>query len=137
MTRNGAAFEAFRRGQLSPPPRAPTIRDASDYEQDLSVGAEMRERKNMVQIIVHMETTSPTDVSWWAESPDVPGFTAAAPSLPELVCRTEAALPEVGAAGSPEYELSLEGAERPGAVNAASWSSPTTQMQVVLSSEIS
>jgi len=71
-----------------------------------------------VRVVVHLEANpdSPTGITWWAESPDVSGFTAAAPSLPELVRRTEAALSEVvGTTSPPEYRLSPDGSERPAA----------------------
>lgn len=35
----------------------------------------------VVQVVVHLERVPSEGVSWWAESPDLPGFSAAAPAL--------------------------------------------------------
>jgi predicted RNase H-like HicB family nuclease len=43
-----------------------------------------RERTAMVDILIHAEEVSGSELSWWAEAPDVPGFSAAANRLVEL-----------------------------------------------------
>ncbi len=45
-----------------------------------------------VRVLLHLEATDDGGVVWWAESGDVPGFTAAAPELVELRRRVRAAL---------------------------------------------
>jgi predicted RNase H-like HicB family nuclease len=47
-----------------------------------------------VELIIHHEAAG-DDAVWWAESPDLAGFTAAAPSLAELRRRVLAALADV------------------------------------------
>ena len=37
-----------------------------------------------IELIVHLEQGEPSAVSWWAESADVPGFSAFADSLADL-----------------------------------------------------
>lgn len=44
-----------------------------------------------VELTIHLEN-SDGEIVWWAESPDVDGFSAAAPSLSELRSRSVAAL---------------------------------------------
>jgi predicted RNase H-like HicB family nuclease len=48
----------------------------------------------MTELIIHLEDAD-GEVVWWAESPDVPGFSAAAPSLDELRRRAIDALAEL------------------------------------------
>lgn len=49
-----------------------------------------------VNVLVHLEEVpEEPGYAWWAESADAPGFSAAADSLPELLRRVNAALPEV------------------------------------------
>jgi predicted RNase H-like HicB family nuclease len=47
-----------------------------------------------VELIIHLEAAEDEAV-WWAESPDVAGFTAAGSSLSELRRRAHAALTEI------------------------------------------
>jgi hypothetical protein len=49
-----------------------------------------------VRVLVHLETV-PGDqrLAWWAESPDVPGFSALDDDLPSLIVRTNLALEEL------------------------------------------
>lgn len=44
-----------------------------------------------VELLIHLEAADGEAV-WWAESPDAPGFTAAAPDLAELRARCAEAL---------------------------------------------
>ena len=46
------------------------------------------------ELIIHLEVAD-GDVVWWAESPDLPGFTAAGSSLGELRERAMAAIEEI------------------------------------------
>lgn len=48
----------------------------------------------MTELTIHLESVD-DEVVWWADSPDVPGFSAAAPSLVELRERASAALEEI------------------------------------------
>jgi predicted RNase H-like HicB family nuclease len=48
----------------------------------------------MTELIIHLEGGG-GEVVWWSDSPDVPGFSAAAPSLAELRARATAALEEI------------------------------------------
>lgn len=50
----------------------------------------------MTELIIHLEDAD-GEVVWWAESPDVPGFSAAAPTLAELRERAREALSARGA----------------------------------------
>ena len=52
-----------------------------------------------VRVLLHLEATDDGGVAWWAESDDVPGFTAAAPELVELRRRVRAALADEFPAG--------------------------------------
>jgi hypothetical protein len=45
-----------------------------------------------VELILHLETTDTGEIVWWADSPDVAGFSAAAPTLVALRERATAAL---------------------------------------------
>lgn len=45
-----------------------------------------------VELIIHLENTDAGETVWWAESPAVPGFSAAAPTLRELRDRATEAL---------------------------------------------
>jgi predicted RNase H-like HicB family nuclease len=47
-----------------------------------------------VELVIHIEAADGEAV-WWAESPEVPGFSAAAPTLAELRERATAALTEL------------------------------------------
>lgn len=49
----------------------------------------------MFRVIIHLENPSGGPGAWWAESPDLDGFTAAAPSLTELRVISERALREI------------------------------------------
>ncbi len=59
-----------------------------------------------VDVMVHLEEI-PDDpgYSWWAESSAIPGFSAAAPSLPELLRRVTAAVPEILAQDPAEIHI--------------------------------
>lgn len=52
----------------------------------------------MTTMHFHVES-SPEGAVWWAESPDVQGFTAAAPSLAELRDRCRDALNDIVGSG--------------------------------------
>lgn len=45
-----------------------------------------------VRLIAHYELAGPTEPTWWAESDDLPGFTAVYPSLGELQREAEDAV---------------------------------------------
>lgn len=47
-----------------------------------------------IELHLHLEPTGAGEVAWWADSPDVAGFSAAAPTLAELRSRATAALRE-------------------------------------------
>lgn len=47
-----------------------------------------------IELVIHIEAANGEAV-WWAESPEVPGFSAAAPTLAELRTRATAALAEL------------------------------------------
>jgi predicted RNase H-like HicB family nuclease len=47
-----------------------------------------------IELVIHIEAADGEAV-WWAESPDVPGFSAAAPTLADLRDRATAALAEL------------------------------------------
>lgn len=53
------------------------------------------------ELLIHLESAD-GDVVWWAESPQVPGFTAAAPTLAEL---RELALDALRSELSPDVEV--------------------------------
>jgi predicted RNase H-like HicB family nuclease len=57
----------------------------------------------MTELTIHLEAVE-GEVVWWADSPDVPGFSAAAPSLVELRERATAALEEILGAPVPLVE---------------------------------
>ena len=50
-----------------------------------------------IRVFVHLEAvgtaSGATGFSWWAESPDVPGYSAAADHLPDLLRLAEEGLP--------------------------------------------
>lgn len=48
----------------------------------------------MTELTIHLEGVD-GEVVWWADSPDVPGFSAAAPNLIALRERATAALEEI------------------------------------------
>jgi predicted RNase H-like HicB family nuclease len=45
-----------------------------------------------VTLKVHYEMSGPLEPTWWAESPDIPGFSAVYPSLAELQRQAEDAV---------------------------------------------
>lgn len=47
-----------------------------------------------VEVLVHLEPAT-NELAWWAESPEVPGFTSVAASLQELMDHCEHALTEI------------------------------------------
>ena len=49
----------------------------------------------MIDLVIHLETVNSHRVMWWADSPQVPGFSAAADSLSALRARAKEALAEV------------------------------------------
>lgn len=52
-----------------------------------------------MKVVIHFERIPGTGKpAWWAESPDVPGFSAAAPTLTELRVTTERAVREIAEA---------------------------------------
>lgn len=59
-----------------------------------NMACEGTRRMATIELIIHLEGVDGEAV-WWAESPDVPGFSAAAPSLIELRERAQAALEEL------------------------------------------
>lgn len=48
-----------------------------------------------VEVQLHLEAVPDEGFVWWAESPDVSGFSAAASHLPELLERCDSALSEI------------------------------------------
>jgi predicted RNase H-like HicB family nuclease len=48
-----------------------------------------------IRLLVHLEPTDHGSLAWWIEAPDMPGFSAAAPSLTETRIRAELALREI------------------------------------------
>lgn len=47
----------------------------------------------MVQLVIHLEPTSPVGgLVWWAESPDAPGFSATDDELQGLIVRSRIAI---------------------------------------------
>jgi hypothetical protein len=48
-----------------------------------------------VQVILHLELTPDLARLWWAESPEIPGFSATASSVPELTRLTIEALDDI------------------------------------------
>jgi hypothetical protein len=69
-----------------------------------------------IELVIHIEAADGEAV-WWAESPDVPGFSAAAPTLVELRERSIAALSELR--GSVRITERLAGGEESGDVRVA------------------
>jgi predicted RNase H-like HicB family nuclease len=50
----------------------------------------------LIKMVVHLERIEDAPgFSWWAESDELPGFSVAADSLPELMRRTAAAIPDI------------------------------------------
>jgi hypothetical protein len=61
-----------------------------------------------VQVVVHLELTDDEFV-WWADSPDVPGFSAAAPRLKQLENEVDRLLrSEVGRSIDIEWSLASD-----------------------------
>jgi hypothetical protein len=61
-----------------------------------------------VTMHAYLEPTGTGETSsWWSESPDVPGFYAAAEHLPELIIRSEAAVREILAEQSTDEPVSF------------------------------
>jgi predicted RNase H-like HicB family nuclease len=50
--------------------------------------------RGTVELVIHLEPAGEESV-WWAESPDVEGFSAAAPTLAELRVQATAALRDI------------------------------------------
>ena len=50
----------------------------------------------MIELVYHLEKVDAGSVAWWIESPDVPGFYAAADSVAEARANALAALQELG-----------------------------------------
>lgn len=48
-----------------------------------------------VRVVLHLEPAGDAGMVWWAESPDVPGFSATDAGLNELVNICEAALADI------------------------------------------
>ena len=51
-----------------------------------------------VELLIHLESISPENGGgfvWWAESPELPGFTASADHLPELIEKSRVAVSEL------------------------------------------
>jgi len=63
-----------------------------------------------VRVVLHLERLPETDKpAWWAESPDVPGFSAAALSLYELRIMAERALRDLATeAGEDPMEVRID-----------------------------
>lgn len=57
----------------------------------------MTVRMDAMELVIHLEGAD-SEAVWWAESPQMPGFSAAAPTLSEL--RTQAYRAIRGVAGS-------------------------------------
>lgn len=61
-----------------------------------------------VTVHAYLESTGAGESSnWWSESPDVPGFYAAAEHLPELIIRSEAAAREIVAEQNPDEPVNF------------------------------
>lgn len=61
-----------------------------------------------VTMHAYLEPTGTGETSsWWSESPDVPGFYAAAEHLPELIIRSEVAVREIVAEQNPDEPVSF------------------------------
>jgi hypothetical protein len=54
--------------------------------------------ETMTELVIHLEGGD-GEVVWWAESPQIPGFSAAAPTLKELRERAYRALREIAGPG--------------------------------------
>jgi hypothetical protein len=91
---NAAALEAFQEGKLSVPPRAQTIHDASDYEQDL--GATQPSIYLPPPPIVEEQAKSP-------EEPEPPTSDAAAESMLDI--KPEPKIGEETPAAEPDQQL--------------------------------
>lgn len=52
-----------------------------------------------ITVYLHVDRIDEGEASWWAESPDLPGFSAAADSMNELCARVQVAIDDLADEG--------------------------------------